>query len=78
MKNKKVLIIVLIIIGFISIVFTVLKPFKDSKKFDNIGKDEIIQHLKNINDSEQKQKEIDEAINKGWITEKDVNEFSKQ
>lgn len=75
MKNKKILIISLIIIILVAIVITIIKPFYDSKVFEDIGKDEIIEHLKNIDNSEQKQKEINETIEKGWITEKDANKI---
>lgn len=75
MKNKKILIISLIIIILVAIVITIIKPFYDSKVFEDIGKDEIIEHLKNIDNSEQKQKEINETIEKGWITEKDSNKI---
>ena len=71
-KNKKVLIISLIIITFIIVIFIIAKPFYDSQVFDNIGKEEILQQLQNIEDSEKQQKEIEEAIKKGWITEEDA------
>lgn len=73
MKNKKILIISLIILSFVIIALIIIKPFYNSKVFDEIGKDEIINYLKNIEDYEQKQKEIEEAIKKGWISQKDIN-----
>jgi len=75
LKNKKILILCLVIFSFVVIILTIIKPYHDSKVFEEIGKDEIIEYLKNIEDSEQKQKEIEEAIKKGWITRNDINDF---
>ena len=71
MKNKKILIISLIIV----ILIAVIKPLYYSNVFENIGKDEMIEHLKNIDNYEQKQKEINEVVEKGWITEKEANKI---
>ncbi len=73
MKNKKFLIIVLFIVLFISIILVVIKPFDDSKKFDEIGKNELIEHLKSIEDKSERENEIQKAIEKDWITQEIAN-----
>lgn len=75
MKNKKILIISLIIVILIAVITTIIKPLYYSNVFENIGKDEMIEHLKNIDNYEQKQKEINEVVEKGWITEKEANKI---
>ncbi len=75
MKNKKILIISLIIMILIVIIWMIAKPFHDSKVFDQIGQDELIEQLRKIEDVEQRQKEIENAIKKGWITEKIAKEI---
>lgn len=64
MKNKKILIISLIIMILIVIIWMIAKPFHDSKVFDQIGQDELIEQLRKIEDVEQRQKEIENAIKK--------------
>ncbi len=59
----------------IVIIWMIAKPFHDSKVFDQIGQDELIEQLRKIEDVEQRQKEIENAIKKGWITEKIAKEI---
>ncbi len=75
MKNKKVLFLSLFIIILVAVILVISKPFYYSNIFDNIGEKELIEHLKNINDIEQKQKEINEAVEKGWISEEIASEI---
>ncbi len=48
----------------IVIIWMIAKPFHDSKVFDQIGQDELIEQLRKIEDVEQRQKEIENAIKK--------------
>lgn len=54
MKNKKIIIIALIIVIIVAVGLAIVRPFYDSYIFDSIGKEELIEHLKNINNIEQK------------------------
>ena len=56
MKNKKILILFLIIIIFISIFLIINKPFYDSKVLINRTKNFTIESSQDINDFEQKEK----------------------
>lgn len=73
MKKKKFIIIALFIIFLIVIVLVVKKPFEDSKKFDEIGKNELIEHLRSIEDKTERENEIQNAIEKDWITQEIAN-----
>lgn len=59
----------------IATIWIIAKPFYDSIVFDQIGQKELIEQLRNIEDVEQRQKEIENAIKKGWITEKMAKEI---
>lgn len=48
MKNKKILIISLMLIILIAIIITIIKPFYNSRVFENIEKEK---YLKNIDNS---------------------------
>lgn len=75
MKNKKMLIISLIMITLIIMILIIVKPFYDSNAFDKVGQDELIEQLRKIEDINLRQQEIERAIEKGWITEKIAQEI---
>lgn len=59
----------------IVIIFIIAKPFHDSKAFDQIGQHELIEQLRKIEDIDLREKEIRNAIKKGWITERMAKEI---
>ncbi|MFR2534222.1 MAG: hypothetical protein ACLS95_03200 [Clostridia bacterium] len=75
MKNKKLVIVVLMLVVLIAMGIIIIKPFYDSKKFDDIGEQELLEYLKNIKNIPEKQNKIEEAIEKDWITQKQANEI---
>lgn len=75
MRNKKVIIIALLVVIIIAVGVIIIKPFYDSKKFEDMEREELIEYLENIKDVTQKQNKIKEAIEKNWITEQQANEI---
>lgn len=72
-KNNKIKILIFVIILIIiAVALAIFIPFHNSKEFDNYGKEELIQYLNNIEDEQRKKEEIDNAIEKGLITENDL------
>ena len=72
-KNNKIKILIFVIILIIiATALAIFIPFHNSKVFDDYGKEELIQYLNNIEDEQIKKEEIDNAIEKGWITENDL------
>lgn len=70
--NKLRFVILFTILIVCAISFAIFIPFYNSKKFDNYGKEDLINYLNSITDYELKQSEINKALEKGWITEKDL------
>lgn len=72
-KNNKIKILIFVIILIIiAVALAMFIPLRNSKVFDDYGKEELIQYLNNIEDEQRKKEEIDNAIEKGWITENDL------
>ena len=72
-KNSKIKILIFVIILIIiAVALAIFIPLRNSKEFDNYGKEELIQYLNNIEDEQRKKEEIDNAIEKGLITENDL------
>ena len=72
-KNSKIKILIFVIILIIiAVALAIFIPLRNSKVFDDYGKEELIQYLNNIEDEQRKKEEIDNAIEKGWITENDL------
>ena len=65
-------ILINIAIPYFRVLYFSFIPFHNSKEFDNYGKEELIQYLNNIEDEQRKKEEIDNAIEKGLITENDL------
>lgn len=79
MKNKKILIIAIIIISICAVGFGIYKVY-DSYLFDQDGKivdghKELIEHLKSIEDEEERKKQIDFSIEQNIITKEEANEL---
>ena len=72
MKNKLYIKLSLILIIFIAIILAIFIPIYNSYIFENNGKKELIDYLTNIPEEEKRQEEINNALEKGWITESDL------
>lgn len=79
MKNKKNLIIAIGVIIILAIAFGVFKIY-DSYIFNedgtlSDGHTELIEHLKNIEDEEERKKQIDFSLESNIITQEEANEL---
>lgn len=79
MKNKKILIISLIIIIICAIGFGVYKV-RDSYLFNEDGTisdahAELIEHLKSIENKEERKKQVDFSLEYNIITQEEANEL---
>lgn len=75
MKNKKFIIIALIIIIVLAILMGILKPVYDSYVFKRYGHEDLIKYIQNIEDDEQRKNEIEKALNNKDITQKEAEEL---
>lgn len=79
MKNKKILIIGVIIIIICATVFGIFKV-RDSYMFNEDGTIsdahvELVEHLKSIEDKEERKKQVDFSLEYNLITQKEANEL---
>lgn len=79
MKNKKALIIVILIIIILAIVVGIVKIY-NSYLFNSDGTisdshADLIQHLKSINDVDERKKQVDFAVDSNIITSEEANEL---
>lgn len=79
MKNKKVLIIGIVIIIICAIIFGTYKV-RDSYMFNEDGTisdahGELIEHLKSIEDKEERKKQVDFSLEYNIITQEEANEL---
>lgn len=72
MKNKKILIIFLVAIILFAILIAILKPVYDTYVFRNLNKKELLESLENIEDLEERNAQIDSALERKWITSKEA------
>lgn len=82
MKNKKILIIAIIIIVLCAIGFGVYKVatsylfrVENGKITIEDGKKDLINHLKGIEDREERKKQIDFSVEHNIITQKEAEEL---
>lgn len=76
MKNKKVLLIVIIILAIILGAFKICSSylFDDNNKIVD-GKSELIDHLKSIEDKDERKTQIDYSVQQNIITQDEANEL---
>lgn len=76
MKNKKVLLIVIIILAIILGAFKICSSylFDDNNKIVD-GKSELINHLKSIEDKDERKTQIDYSVQQNIITQDEANEL---
>ncbi len=77
--NKKYIIIAISIIVIIAIVFGIYKItssylFKDKTEITD-SKSELINHIKNIDNDEERRNQIDYSIEQNLITQQEANEL---
>lgn len=82
MNNKKVMIIViLVILIIVAISFGIFKARHDENYLYNEdgtitdGKSELLNHLKSIEDSNERKKQIDFSVEYNIITQEEANEL---
>lgn len=79
MKNKKILIVTIVIIVLCAIVFGVYKVYtsylfnEDGTVSD--GHSDLINALKNVEDDEERKRQVDFSLESNLITEKEANEL---
>ena len=76
MKIKKNIIISLIVIIIIAILVAIIKPIYDTYVFQNLNKNELIQSIQNIKNVEERNQKIQNAVEKGFLTQNDVNKIN--
>lgn len=79
MKNKKVLMFSVMVLVIFAIILGVIKIY-NSYLFNKDGTisnphTEVIEHLKSIENIEERQKQINHALNSNIITKEEVNEL---
>lgn len=81
MKNKKALIVIVIIILLIAIGFGIIKArynanylYNDQGTISN-GKQDLIEHLKNVEDLEERKKQIDFSVSQNILTQEEANDL---
>ena len=79
MKNKKILITFIVILIIVAVLFGIYKVysshlFDENNSIPN-GKLELIEHLKSIEDSEERKKQIDFCLEYNSITQEEANEL---
>ena len=77
MKNKKVLIIIIVVIVLLAVILGVYKArtsflFNEEGKIED-GHSQLIEHLKSIEDEEERRKQIDFSLQSNIITQKEAN-----
>ena len=79
MKNKKIIVISIIIIAIVALGFGIYKIY-DSYLFNEDGTvvdghKELIEHLKSIEDKEERKKQVDFSLEQNIITQNEANEI---
>lgn len=79
MKNKKIIVISIIIVVIIAIGFGIYKIF-DSYMFNEEGTvvdghKDLIEHLKSIEDKDERKKQVDFSLEQNIITQSEANEL---
>lgn len=79
MKNKKYIIIGIVIIIIVAIISGIYKItstylFEENNGIPN-NHNELINHLKNIEDNNERKIQIDYSVNKNFITQQEANEL---
>jgi len=81
MKNKKIIIIALIILVICAVGFGILKARYNPNYLYNQdgtivdGHQELIEHLKSIEDAEERKKQVDFSLEQNIITPEEANEL---
>lgn len=82
MNNKKILILIAVIVLLVcAVVFGIYKAtHNENYMYDsngNIvdGREELIEHLKDIEDDEERKKQIDFSVESNIITQEEANEL---
>lgn len=81
MKNKKVLLIILIIIAILAIGYGIFKArFNEDYLYNpdgsiTDGRTELIEHLKSVEDPEERKKQVDFSLEHNIITQEEANEL---
>ena len=81
MKNKKMLILIIFIIVVVAIIFGVFMATHNPNYIYNLDgtitdeKAELIEHLKLIEDDEQRKEMVDVSLERNWITQEEANEI---
>lgn len=82
MNNKKaIIIVILVILVVVAIGFGIFKATHDENHLYNEdgtiidGKSELVNHLKSIEDSNERKKQIDFSVEQNIITQKEANEL---
>ena len=76
MKNKTLLLIVIIIFAIILGLFKICSSylFNDNNKIVD-GKSELINHLKSIEDKDERKEQIDYSVEQNIITQDEANQL---
>lgn len=79
MKNKKIIVISIIIIAIVALGFGIYKIY-DSYLFNEDGTvvdghKDLIEHLKSIEDKEERKKQVDFSLEQNIITQSEANEI---
>lgn len=82
MNNKKaIIIVILVILVVVAIGFGIFKATHDENYLYNEdgtiidGKSELVNHLKSIEDSNERKKQIDFSVEQNIITQEEANEL---
>lgn len=81
MKNKKVLIIILIVLVVLAIGYGIFKArFNEDYLYNQDGtitdgRTELIEHLKSVEDPEERKKQIDFSVEHNIITQEEANKL---
>lgn len=81
MKSKKIIIIAIIVLSICAIAFGIFKATHSDNYLYNQdgtisdGHQELIEHLKGIEDKEERKKQIDFSLEQSIITQQEANEL---
>lgn len=76
MKNKKIIIVVIIVLAILLGAFKICSSYLfNNNNGITDGKTELINHLKSIEDKEERKHQIDYSVEQNIITQKEANEL---
>ena len=75
MKNKKIIIVVIIVLAILLGAFKICSSYLFNNNGITDGKTELINHLKSIEDKEERKHQIDYSVEQNIITQKEANEL---